>query len=259
MPRALEQIIKELNSVYNPQRDVYNKSLQAMPQQQEGELRGLEAAKDDSFDQIVTGANRRGVAFGGIPLEEQAKYLDNTFLPSVVNLKSRYGQQGDSLRLALAQVGIDQRKHGQDMWDREYQREEAEKQRVWERQQAERNAAEARAAANRGIFTGGGGDGGGGGGGSKPISLETFLAQRYKQQPTANRQTQDAWVAYWMRMNNMDPQAKGDPTGTWNAYNSIYPWQKYNDQVRKVGPDVRAKMSPNNSGSVQFTQSILGR
>jgi len=146
MPRALEQIIQELNTVYNPQRDVYNKSLEALPGQQEAELKGLEAAKTDSFDQIVTGANRRGVAFGGIPLAEQAKYLGSTYLPAVANLKGRFEGNRNSLSLALAELAAKQRGDAQDIWNTEYNREE--EQRRWEQQQAAAREAAARSASS---------------------------------------------------------------------------------------------------------------
>lgn len=150
MPRALESIMKELNSVYNPQRDIYNKQINALPGQQEAQMKGLQSAKEDAFNQIVTGANRRGVAFGGIPLEEQQSYLGSSYLPAVANLKNRFIQQKGSLQEALAELAGRQRAEARDIYDREYARE-LEQQRL----------AEARRAAS----------GGGGGGGFNLDSL----------------------------------------------------------------------------------------
>lgn len=109
MARALEQIMAELNSVYNPQRDVYNKQLQALPGQQQAQMKGLEAAKQDSFQDITTQANRRGVAFGGIPLEEQGRYLGSSYLPAVANLKNRFEQNRFTLQGALQELAAKQR------------------------------------------------------------------------------------------------------------------------------------------------------
>lgn len=163
MPRALESIMKELNSVYNPQRDIYNKQINALPGQQEAQMKGLQSAKEDAFNQIVTGANRRGVAFGGIPLEEQQSYLGSSYLPAVANLKNRFIQQKGSLQEALAELAGRQRAEARDIYDREFARE-LEQQRL----------AEARRAASGG---GGGGGGGfnlgglfGGGGGNGPLA-----------------------------------------------------------------------------------------
>lgn len=185
MPRALEQIIKELDSVYSPQRDIYNKSLQALPQQQEGELKGLEAAKTDSFGQIVTGANRRGVAFGGIPLEEQAKYLGASYLPAVANLKNRFTQQDFNIRDALAQIGISQRKDAQNIWDTEYTREE-EKRQFDLRMAAEREAASRAAAAS-----------GGGGGGNPYYDPPTNTGDPAPQESMRQRWQREASAGDW--------------------------------------------------------------
>jgi hypothetical protein len=221
MARALEQILQELNSVYNPQRDVYNKQITALPGQQEGELKGLEAAKTDSFGQIVQGANRRGVAFGGIPLGEQAQYLGSTYLPAVANLKNRFQQQRFNLQDALAQIGISQRKDAYSIYNDELARDEAA---------AARRAA---SAGGSGVFGGFGGapTGGGGGGvqGAQTVNadqLYSYLAQKYKQNPSANRATQDRWVQAWAMANGVDSE---NNDSLWKAYDSRYPWAKYND------------------------------
>lgn len=108
MARALQDILTELNAVYNPQRDVYNQQVAALPEQQNAENAGLDQAKTDSFQQITNGANRRGLLFSGIPLGEQASYLGSTYLPSVANLKAKYAQQRFNLQDALAKVTQDQ-------------------------------------------------------------------------------------------------------------------------------------------------------
>ena len=125
MARALEAILKELDSVYSPQRDVYNQQIKALPGQQNAELAGLESAKEDSFGQIVQGANRRGVAFGGIPLEEQSKYLGSSYLPAVANLKNRFQQNKFNLQDALAQIFQTQRQDAYSIYDQELARDEA--------------------------------------------------------------------------------------------------------------------------------------
>lgn len=119
MARALEAILQELDSVYNPQKDVYNQQINALPGQQQAELGGLDAAKNDSFQQIVQGANRRGVAFGGIPLEEQARYLGSTYMPAVANLKGRFQGQKSDLQLRLAELAAQQRKDAYDIYNSE--------------------------------------------------------------------------------------------------------------------------------------------
>lgn len=105
MAQALQDILTELNSVYQPQKDAYNQQITALDPQMQADQAGLDAAKTDSFNQISTDANRRGLAYSGIPISEQAQYTGSTYLPSVANLKSQYAQQRFNLQNALAQVG----------------------------------------------------------------------------------------------------------------------------------------------------------
>lgn len=127
MARALSDILTELNSTYNPQRqaqtDVYNQNLAAVDPQQQADLSGLEAAKKDSFSQIETGANRRGMFFSGIPLQEQAKYVGQNYLPAVANLQNRYAQIRCNLRQSLADtlanLDTKQREFGQGIYQNE--------------------------------------------------------------------------------------------------------------------------------------------
>lgn len=144
MARALDQILAELDSVYSPQKDVYNQQIKALPGMQQAELGGLEAAKTDSFNQITQGANRRGVAFGGIPLAEQASYLGQSYLPAVANLKGRFQGQKSDLQLRLAELAAKQRQDAYGIRDYELQQD----------------ARAAEAARARAASSGGGGGGG---------------------------------------------------------------------------------------------------
>lgn len=108
MARALDQILSELNSVYDPQRQNINKQISALDPAQQAEQQGLEAAKNDAFSQITDQANRRGLFYSGIPIKEQQQYTGANFLPAVANLKGRYAQQRFSLQDALNKVQSDQ-------------------------------------------------------------------------------------------------------------------------------------------------------
>jgi len=134
MARQLDQILQELNSVYAPQKDQYAQQIAAVDPQMQAEQAGLDAAKTDAFNQITTGANRRGLLFSGIPVSEQAKYLGSTYLPSIANLKGRYAQQKFNLTDALNQIGQKQYSEATGI----YQNEQAlaEKQRQFDMQLA---------------------------------------------------------------------------------------------------------------------------
>lgn len=111
MPRALSQILDELNAVYNPQRDVYNQQVALLPEQQMAQEKGLEQAKQDSFQEITNTANRRGLFYSGIPVAEQQKYTGATFLPAVANLRNNFQTRKFNLQDALAE--ITQKQYGQ--------------------------------------------------------------------------------------------------------------------------------------------------
>lgn len=126
MARALADIITELNSVYQPQKDIYNQQIGQLDPQMQAEQSGLEAQKQDSFGQITAGANRRGLLFSGIPLAEQASYVGQSFLPAVANLKAKYAQQRFNLQDAIAKITQDQYLKGQDIYQTELNRDLAE-------------------------------------------------------------------------------------------------------------------------------------
>lgn len=216
MAQALASILRSLDATYAPEQNVINKQLQASPTIESSAIAGLDAAKRDSFEQIVTGANRRGVAFGGIPLEEQADYLGTNYLPAVANLKNRFQQDRFNLQQTLAQILQKQRQHAESLYNAELDREAA-----------------ARASS------------GGGGGGysfntpntnntktnSAPGRIDAnnlygYLATKYKQNPNANRALQDNWVKAWAQANGVSWQNNDT---LWSAYNNKYPWAKYSD------------------------------
>lgn len=108
MPRALSQILQELNSVYDPQRTSYKKQISALDPQQDSELKGLDASKQDAFQEITDTANRRGLFYSGIPVAEQQRYTGANYLPAVANLKNRYAQQRFSLQDAISNLTKEQ-------------------------------------------------------------------------------------------------------------------------------------------------------
>ena len=127
MARALTDILTELDSVYNPQRQnaqgIYQRGLEDINPMESADMAGLEQAKKDSFDQITTGANRRGMFFSGVPLKEQAQYVGQNFLPGVANLKNRYagirGNLYQTLAQTLGNIDVEKNKYGRDIYNTE--------------------------------------------------------------------------------------------------------------------------------------------
>lgn len=133
--------------------------------QLEAEQKGLQAQKVDSFQQITDQANRRGLFYSGLPLQEEQKYVGQQFLPAVANLRSKYATQRFGLQEALAKITETQYNNAYGIRQKELDLEE--QQRQFNAKLAAEEAASRRAAASSG---GGGGGGfapsfGGGGGG----------------------------------------------------------------------------------------------
>lgn len=117
MANSLDQILSQLDTVYNPVRDTYNNQISGLAPAQQADQAGLDATKTNAFNDITTQANRRGVAFGGIPLGEQASYLGSNYLPAVANLKNTYLSKKNTLEQAIAQSQLDERLKAYDIYN----------------------------------------------------------------------------------------------------------------------------------------------
>lgn len=149
-PRTLQQVLTELDGVYNPQVESIRQRQSALPGQMQAEEQGLQAKQETAFGDILNGARRRGtgVAFGGIPMGEQARYTADNYLPALARLRQASKEQAMSLEDAI--LGINERKmtQGQTIFSQEQQM--AEQRRQFEENlkfQREQLAAQQRAAA----------------------------------------------------------------------------------------------------------------
>lgn len=140
MARTLDQIVAELNPTYQPQVDSIRQRQAAIPGQIEAEEKGLQAKQETAFGDILSGARRRGLGFSGIPLAEQAKYTSTEFLPALARLRQSGNEQRQSLEDAI--LGIYERRNTlanqmrQQEMDRDWQREQFERQLAESRRQA---------------------------------------------------------------------------------------------------------------------------
>jgi hypothetical protein len=105
MARTFDQILSDVTAQSDPQRKVILNQIADLPNQEAAAVAGAGAAKDQAYQDILSGARQRGLGFSGIPLAEQAKYDANTYAPAIANLKSTYAGQRGSLESALAGVG----------------------------------------------------------------------------------------------------------------------------------------------------------
>lgn len=207
MARALQDILTELNNVYDPQRQSINTQIGALDPQQQAEEKGLQAAKTDAFSQITDQANRRGLFYSGIPVAEEQRYTGANFLPAVANLHSRYAQQRFSLQDALNKVTQDQYTQAEGLRQQELDREA--------------QAAAARAASGGGGASPSFGFGGFGGRGSTPAPQ-----QPQQQQYDPNQVRAATSVKSLLSTNNQDLinktyQAIAKSAGYGNTYDQM--------------------------------------
>jgi len=149
--QALADILATLDPVYNPQSAVLQGQLDALPGQQAADKAGLDATKNNAFSSIASDANAKGMAYSGLPIDEQAKYTGGTYLPAVANLSNTYASKSAGLQTSLAQVKTDEMKQAYTTQQQQQAADDA-------RAIADRAAAAAKAAANPGLSWGGGGN-----------------------------------------------------------------------------------------------------
>lgn len=215
MARELSDIIKELDTVYNPlkqaARDEYNKEVPLVEADLQAQEQGLQRAKENAFGDIDTRANRRGMFFSGIPLKEQAQYVGSDFLPAVASLKNRYFSKKNSLYDAMmrAITGYDAEASNKAMGIRQNELALDEERRQFEARMAFEREQAARAAA------GGGGAGGispslgftGTGGGSPTVSSQQATMGKINVMGASPLILQQAYNDVQTRVNSNDANA----------------------------------------------------
>ncbi len=107
--QSLEELYAQLNPAYQGTRDLVGAQLSAVPGQFQAQETALGVKKDNSFRDINTGANAKGLAFSGIPIAEQTRYLGEQYLPAVAGLESQKNNATLELQKVLASLDQEQR------------------------------------------------------------------------------------------------------------------------------------------------------
>lgn len=81
--QTLAQVMADLNPAYSGQTAVNTAQQAAVPIKYAAQKTALTAQKGQDFNTINSQANARGMAFSGIPLDEQATYLSTKYLPGL--------------------------------------------------------------------------------------------------------------------------------------------------------------------------------
>lgn len=154
--QSLDDILASIQPGYQQQENLYNQQIAAIPGQTDAQVAGLEVGKQNAFRDINRSANSKGMAFSGMPIEEQTRYVGEKYMPAVANLKNDAANKQFTLQQALAGLGTEKRnaalttQRGQQQALQEYQQREEDYQRQvaaanlqYEREMAKQRADQA--------------------------------------------------------------------------------------------------------------------
>lgn len=145
-PKLLQQEYNALAPIYNPEVQLVEQQLKALPGQATAQKSALEQAKVNAFRDITSQARGRGVYFSGFRPENEARYVGEKFLPALAGIEADVAANQTALQRAL--IDINQRRQGQAQSQAQAILDRREQQRQFDMQlQAEREAA-ARQVAN---------------------------------------------------------------------------------------------------------------
>lgn len=152
MAQAIDDILRELDAGYNPQRQAINDRISQLQPQADAQVAGLKQEQTNAFGDITNGARDKGMGFSGIPIAEQAKYTGSTFLPAVAKVQQSVNDARSSLFDNLNNINLDQRKTAYGIQNDQLTREQAAAQAA-----AALKASQAQSASYGNLFSGAGG------------------------------------------------------------------------------------------------------
>lgn len=231
--QGLDQILASLAPAYSGQSDVINQQKAALPGKFQAQTEALGAEKTNTFRDINTGANAKGLAFSGIPIEEQARYLGTKYLPGLTNLKTQQNTEDLTLSGQLASLEGEKRlraldtqnqqtKALSDWQNAEELRSEQQAFDKWKmaNDQAFQLKLEGLKATNAQALARTNNA-------AQPDPLGEFsgyIASQFQKSggqgnQKTSRQTQDAWANAWLDSHGVTGQARN---AYWNYFNTTY-------------------------------------
>lgn len=100
----LSDIMAELAPSTQGQEDVINARKTGLEDKYAAQQQQLDAKKIKGFNDINTSATGRGMAFSGIPLDEQANYLSTEYMPQMAQLEYQKNEEGMGYDQQLADL-----------------------------------------------------------------------------------------------------------------------------------------------------------
>ena len=241
--RDLNQLVSEYGRSVEPQKQLIDTDIANNEKSGQAQIEGLGAAKDRAFGKITQAAQNKGMLFSGFAPDAQAEYTASTYLPALAKLQAAIANTRTSLLGKKAD--IDKNVYDKAFATREsdisakrsWDAAEAEKQREFQRQQAEQAyqrqlamAREQRAwqAAQAARAVRGGGGGGGGGVDVNRVDstvramLESEMGRDQKVSPATWRRAASYAAAHGIRFGG----ANGFASRFWNYANDNH-WRDY--------------------------------
>lgn len=157
--QPLSDIMAGLEPAYADSRGVQRKRQKQIPGRYDAQRQGLQTQKQNEFRDINRGANAKGLAFSGIPIEEQTRYLGEEYLPTMGQYDQQENDELMAIEESLAGLNKEQRLQATDMRSTQQERRqsflESQRARKQERRlqqqrlEAERQRQQERLAAER--------------------------------------------------------------------------------------------------------------
>lgn len=123
--QSLSDIMAGLEPAYRDSRRVQQKRRQSIPGRYDAQRQGLEVEKQNEFRDINRSANSKGLAFSGIPIEEQTRYLGEEYLPTLGAYDQQENQELMAIEEALAGLSKEQRLKATDMRSTQQERRQS--------------------------------------------------------------------------------------------------------------------------------------
>ncbi len=102
--QSLAQIMADLAPAYEKQTGLIQQQQAGLGAEATAATAQLDAMKAREFNTINTNATNKGMAFSGIPIDEQATYLSTDYLPAVANLQGKIKDKDMALQQQLADI-----------------------------------------------------------------------------------------------------------------------------------------------------------
>lgn len=117
--QTLDQIISSRASLYDPQKQLVQQQLDALPGQEQTDEAALDTAKTNAFSDITNSANSKGMLYSGAPIQEQQQYVGEKYLPALANVKATESDNQSKLEQALLGINQNESTAAQSIYDTE--------------------------------------------------------------------------------------------------------------------------------------------